>query len=72
MLLILKIPLAYVCWIVWWAVKAEPEIGNDSEPAPVWKPWQQPPGPRPRRGGPHESPARAAARSARRSRKAAT
>ena len=24
MMLVLKIPLIYVCWIVWWAVKQEP------------------------------------------------
>jgi hypothetical protein len=25
MLVILKIPVVYLCWVVWWAVKAEPE-----------------------------------------------
>ena len=31
MLLILKIPLVYLCTVVWWAVKAEPEV--DEPPA---------------------------------------
>ena len=25
MLVILKIPVVYLCWVVWWAVRAEPE-----------------------------------------------
>ena len=24
MLVILKIPVVYLCWVVWWAVRAEP------------------------------------------------
>lgn len=24
LMLILKIPIAYLCWVVWWAIKAEP------------------------------------------------
>ena len=24
MMLILKLPLVYLCWVVWWAIKAEP------------------------------------------------
>ena len=27
-LVILKLPVAYVCWVIWWAVKAEPELGE--------------------------------------------
>ena len=73
MLLILKIPLAYVCWIVWWAIKAEPEVGAEGEPfSSVWQPWQHPSGSRPPRNGPHGVPARASARAARRGRKATT
>jgi len=25
MLVILKIPVVYLCWVVWWAVRAQPE-----------------------------------------------
>jgi len=25
MLVILKIPVVYLCWVVWWAVRAEPQ-----------------------------------------------
>jgi len=55
MVVILKIPLIYVCWVVWWAIKAEPVIGSEGEQAHQfnWKPWRRPDGPRPRRGGPH-------------------
>jgi hypothetical protein len=66
MMLVLKIPIAYLCWIVWWAIKAEPDPdvpgGTDSLD---WKPWQRPTGPRPRRGGPHGSRPRPALRSRR-------
>jgi hypothetical protein len=70
MLLILKIPLVYVCWVVWWAIKAEPEIGSEGESfESPWKPWQHPSGSRPPRRGPHGAPARASARAARREKK---
>jgi len=66
MVLVLKIPMIYVCWVVWWAIKAEPVIGSEGEQAHQinWKPWHRPNGPRPRRGGPHGT--LEAARSARR------
>ena len=73
MLVILKIPLVYVCWVIWWAIKAEPEIGADGQSFDnSWKPWQRPSGPRPQRTGPHGAPARANARATRRERKAIT
>ena len=31
-LVILKLPVAYVCWVIWWAVKAEPELGETAAP----------------------------------------
>ncbi len=72
MLVILKIPIVYVCAVVWWAVHAEPELENggaaeDSAPAPwrPWRSWRRSQGPRPRRGGPHGSPDRAYPRAAR-------
>jgi hypothetical protein len=62
LMVILKIPILYLCAVVWWAVRAEPKplegAGLPSrrlDPEP--KPWSpRPPGP-PRRG-PHGSPSR--------------
>jgi hypothetical protein len=50
----LKIPLLTLCWLVWWAIRQEPEPdeperrGNDRE---RWHP--HPPLPRAPRRGPH-------------------
>ncbi len=70
LLLILKIPLVYLCAVVWWAVRAEPAPPEPLEPSLV----TSPPGPEPKpgwrflrrqqrplqpRGGPHGSPQRA-------------
>ena len=58
-LLILKIPVAYVCFVIWWAVKAEPEPGFDGEPGSgQWLPWRRRSGSRPPRTGPHGGPGR--------------
>lgn len=73
MLVILKIPVLYLCAVVYYAIKAEPEPQTGEEGAAVhvdpspWKPWQnwRPSGPRPRRSGPHGSPNRGYARAAR-------
>jgi len=72
LLLVMKIPLAYVAWVIWWAVKAVPEPPPQGEPALCsWRtPWR---GPSPRSRRPPRGPAvrsrrarrqRAAARSA--------
>ena len=68
MVLILKIPMVYVCWVIWWAIKAEPVIGAEGEPAHSmnWQPWRRTDGPRPRRGGPHGGRLRRTARGSRR------
>ena len=49
MLVILKIPVVYVGWVIWWAIKAEPELGAEGGTEGVnWKPWRRPsPAPRP-------------------------
>lgn len=56
-LVLLKIPILYVCWVVWYAIKAEPEVGMQGGTEGLdginWKPWRRPPGSRPPRGGPH-------------------
>jgi hypothetical protein len=73
MMLVLKIPVVYLCAVVWYAIKAEPEPAGgesassegDGGPSP-WKPWQyRRSGARPRRGGPHGAPARTPARAPR-------
>ena len=64
-LILFKLPVAYVCWVAWWAIKAEPEVGPQSDDA-GWQPWRRPSGPRPRRGGPHGTPARRASHRVRR------
>lgn len=66
-LLILKIPVAYLAWVIWWAVKDPPQP-RPGEPARVREPSDglDPSGsrfprrlfPRPRHPGPHGSPAR--------------
>jgi hypothetical protein len=67
MLVILKIPVVYVGWVIWWAIKAEPELGTQGGTEGVnWKPWRRPSDSRPRRSGPHGVPARGPARPGRR------
>jgi hypothetical protein len=66
LLIILKIPLVWVCWVVWWSVKAEPEVGSEGDNQDMnWRPWRRAPGSRPPRGGPHGRGGRRAARRAR-------
>jgi hypothetical protein len=55
MLVILKIPIVYLCLVVWWAVRAEPQPYEGAalparlpEPSPC--PWRRP------RGGPRRGP----------------
>jgi hypothetical protein len=63
LLVVLKIPVLYLCAVVWWAIKAKPEPppGDErtrswTEPRPPWT--RRPHGLRPLRGGPHGSPSR--------------
>jgi hypothetical protein len=70
LMVILKLPIAYLCWVVYWAIKAEPRPPEpavlparlDLEPRP---PWSRPRRLRPRPGGPHGSPVRCYRRTAR-------
>lgn len=66
MMLLLKIPVVYLGCVVWYAIKAEPEAGEDPHDHSTWRPWKRPDGERPRRGGPHGT--RDGARAARRRR----
>lgn len=71
MMLILKIPIVYLCLVVYWAVKSEPRppepallpaVPPEPEPRP---PWRRPVRPRRPRPGPHGSPVRSFARTSR-------
>jgi hypothetical protein len=71
LMLILKIPIVYLCWVVYWAIKAEPKppefapvtVRIDPEPR---APWSRPRRSRPpHRRGPHGGPMRGYARTAR-------
>jgi len=67
LMLIMKIPILYLCWVVYWAIKSEPRkeepvtagVPNDDGP-PGWRPRS-----RPRRPGPHGQPTRTYVRSRR-------
>lgn len=42
-LVVLKVPVFYVFWVLWWAIKAEPEIGTEGGTEGVnWRPWRRP------------------------------
>ena len=71
MMLILKIPIVYLCWVVYWAVKSEPKpplepalttVRLPSDPRPS-RPGRR--SPRRPRGGPHGAPCRTYVRHAR-------
>ncbi len=43
-LVVLKIPVFYVGWVIWWAIKAVPELGTEGGAEGVnWTPWRRPP-----------------------------
>jgi hypothetical protein len=70
MLVILKLPVVYLCLVVWWAVRSEPPLEGASLPADTGRDpgasGRRPPrGPRP---GPHGGPVRTYARHAERRR----
>jgi hypothetical protein len=58
-MLALKIPLVALLWLVWWAVRAEPdpESSSDDDDGGIKRPHERPPQPSgPRRRGPHGDP----------------
>jgi hypothetical protein len=65
LMFVLKIPIVYLCLVVYWAIKAEPRppeparqlVADDLEP----RPWA----PRPRRRGPRRGPERSPVRARR-------
>ena len=68
LMVIMKIPIVYLCWVVYWAIKAEPKP-DEPEPALVAVAPTPPMRPhRPRRGippRPHGGPTRRYARTQR-------
>ena len=63
LMVVLKIPIVYLCAVVWWAIKAEPRplegavVATPPEPDPsLWRPWTR--RDRPPRRGPHGGPVR--------------
>ena len=60
LMVFLKLPIAGLFWIVWWAIKADPEVDADdadsSEGGGGSKRPREPFGPRPRTRGPHGDP----------------
>ena len=73
LMVIMKIPILYLCWVVWWAIKSEPRpeegaalvaaIPLDSPDSGVRRRRRGPPRPRPAR--PHGGPSRVYPRTAR-------
>ena len=59
MMLALKIPIAALIYLVWWAVKQEPEQSSHDDDGGVKRQRPHPPKPFPRRPrrGPHGDPA---------------
>ena len=72
-MVIMKIPILYLCWVVWWAIKAEPGKEEGAALPAVLPPDWPDPGSgwrfrrahRPRPGRPHGGPTRVYQRTAR-------
>jgi hypothetical protein len=69
LMVIMKIPILYLCWVVYWAIKSEPlpeqpaalVVASDDWDGPPRRPRHIPP----RRPGPHGRPSRGYARTRR-------
>lgn len=62
-MVILKIPILYLAWVIWWAVKDPPEAiaggwAAGTNGGPGWRPTLRPDRNGRPRGGPHGSPRR--------------
>ena len=73
MLVVLKIPIVYLCLVVWWAIRAEPRplegaalvaVEPDPDAGPARSFWRRAIRPRRLRPGPHGGPVRRPARAA--------
>lgn len=59
---ILKVPVFFALWLIWWAARAEPQLdeAEGGEPDHGFRRWRrEPKGPRGPRRGPHGDGARA-------------
>jgi hypothetical protein len=58
-MVVLKVPLLTLCWLVWWAVRQEPELEDEPQDGGGGsrRPHQPPHRPRRRPRGPHGDPA---------------
>ncbi len=58
LMVVLKIPVVAAIWLVWWAMKAEPELTDDDGgiDVPETPPPHRPRHPRRPRRGPHGDP----------------
>jgi hypothetical protein len=72
LMLIMKIPIVYLCVVVWYAIKAEPlppegaaRLAAPPDPALHGPAWRRAQRPQPFRGGPQRGPRRGAGRPAR-------
>jgi hypothetical protein len=71
LMVVMKIPILYLCWVVWWAIKAEPrgEEGAALVPSPDYPDagsgWRFRRARRPRPTRPHGGPTRVYHRTAR-------
>ena len=68
LMVIMKIPILYLCWVVYWAIKSKPQpeehaAVDASVAGPDSPGWSH--GRAPRRPGPHGRPTRSYARTAR-------
>lgn len=55
----LKVPLIAACWLIWWAIRAEPEHVDEpgDDGGSKQRPHSREPRPRGPRRGPHSGPA---------------
>jgi hypothetical protein len=68
LMVIMKIPILYLCWVVYWAIKSEPRpeqpaalvVPADGSEPTTWRPRRSP-----RKPGPHGRPTRTYARARR-------
>lgn len=73
LMVVMKIPILYLCWVVWWAIKAEPRGEEGAALIAVPSPdspdagsrWRFRRTPRPRPARPHGGPTRVYPRTAR-------
>ena len=70
MMVVLKIPIVYLCLVVYWAIKAEPKPPEPSRAGVVEPPEPESPWARLRRSGPRPGPRRGPQRRPARARRA--